>query len=43
MTDLPSLTGSGGSAAAINDRGQIAGTSPVPGAPEGTEHAVVWR
>jgi probable HAF family extracellular repeat protein len=41
VTDLPSLIGVGGSASAINNRGEIVGTSPT-GEPYGS-HAVLWH
>jgi probable HAF family extracellular repeat protein len=43
VTDLPSLTGAGGVAHAINNRGVIVGRSPAPGDPFGYGHAVLWR
>ena len=43
VTTLESLTGTGGLPAAINNRGEIVGSSPVPGDSFGIVHAVVWR
>jgi hypothetical protein len=41
--DLGTLPGgTGGGATAINDRGEIVGSSPVPGDPFAS-HAVIWR
>jgi probable HAF family extracellular repeat protein len=43
VTDLTSLTGAGGGAWAVNDRGDIVGVSPVPGDPFNVGHAVLWH
>ena len=43
VTNLPSLTGTGGVATAINNRGEIVGRSPVPDDAFGHGHAVLWR
>jgi probable HAF family extracellular repeat protein len=42
-TILPTLTGEGGSAVAINHRGEIVGNAPHPDDPFGLGHAVLWR
>jgi uncharacterized membrane protein len=43
VTNLPSLTGNGGLATAINNRAEIVGSSPIPGNPLALGRAVLWR